>query len=357
MKDFYQLLTIMNQHREKSFAMATIINVKGSAYRHAGAKMLYMEGEKQFGTISAGCLEEDLRYVATEVMLTGKSKRVTYNLMSEDDLTWGQGAGCNGEIEVYVEPFKWGEKWQSVKSILDNGQNIVCIKALEGSSNKTYLYTELGSRIDEDLDNEDTGILSSYIDDFLQSGNQLSIIKNDRQNCDFIFEKLEAKDSLYIFGAGPDVEPLVEFADRMNFAVTVIDPRSSKCCTKRFPKAAKLVVQHPETYLKSNLIPKKSFVLIMTHNFNWDRVILDELLEVQPTFLGVLGPRSRSERLLSYRELPVWVQSPIGLEIGAEGPEEISLSIVAQMVQIRNRSRLEQKRKSSVARVAACSIF
>jgi xanthine dehydrogenase accessory factor len=353
MKDFYQLLTTISQHHEKSFAMATIINVRGSAYRQTGAKMLFMEGGEQFCTLSAGCLEEDLHYHASEVILTGKSKRVTYNLMSEDDLSWGHGAGCNGEIDVLVEPFKWGTQWNNAMTKLDNGQQIISIKSLEENNEKIYLFPVDGSWISE---KEDTDILTSHVEDFLRTGKQLMIIKIEEWNRDFIFEKIESRDSLYIFGAGPDVEPVAQLADRMNFAVTIIDPRSSRCNWEHFPSAAELVVEHPESYLKMHCIPRNSYVLSMTHSFERDRSILMELLGIKPKFLGVLGPRRRSVRLVSPHELPEWVQSPVGVEIGAEGPEEISVSIVAQLLQVRNCDRIAEKGKRVAERNKICSL-
>lgn len=101
MKEFYRLLKVMKTNQHSPIALATVIRVEGSAYRRAGAKMLFVE-EAQYGTISAGCLENDLSYRAQEVMESKVPQTISYDLRAEDDLSWGQSAGCNGNITIYV---------------------------------------------------------------------------------------------------------------------------------------------------------------------------------------------------------------------------------------------------------------
>jgi xanthine dehydrogenase accessory factor len=347
MKEFYRLLKIMKEHKHLHFAMATVIGVKGSAYRHAGAKMLFREDGQQYGTISAACLEEDLFYQAKEVLETKQCKNVSYDLRAEDDLSWGQGAGCNGVINIFVESVQWNSMWAQVETMLDSGRSLVCAKVIQDVRKPKYFLFDKDSReiFYQEIDAGTKGTLYPYIEESINSPIQFSYNKVRELDNDLISEAVEPKDQLYVFGAGPDAEPLVDIAEKMDFLTTVIDPRSSRCYKTYFPRAHKLVVEHPKSYLKQKGLPKNSYVVVMTHNFNRDRNILHYLLEIKPKYLGLLGPRKRSERLVNLKGLPDWIYSPVGLNIGAEGPEEISISIISQLIKVRNSCRTAETRE------------
>lgn len=339
MKEFYRLLQVMKANQQTAMALATIIHVEGSAYRRAGAKMLFA-GEAQYGTISAGCLESDLACRAQDVMSTQQSQTVTYDLRAEDDLSWGQGAGCNGKITVYLEPVAWGTHWAQMERLLDDGETILYAREI-GETAKTafFLHTENGCWNSMESKRRDNKAVFPLIRDFLQTKTGFAAVQTGESGGTLLLEIVEPKDRLYIFGAGPDAQPLVALAESMDFMTTVIDPRSSRCNAAFFPGAHRLVVAHPEAFLAAETLPVNSYVLIMTHNFGRDRTILQQICAQPLKYLGVLGPRRRTERLLVPDLLPDWVYSPVGLNIGADGPEEISVSIVAQLLQVRNENK------------------
>lgn len=353
MNDICRLLKSMKDEKGKIFAMATIIRVDGSAYRREGAKMLIGEDGSYFGTISAGCLEEDLIYQAQEVIDSLQAKTVKYDLRSEDDLSWGQSAGCDGDIEIYIEPIGWELSmlqqntplWSYIDQQLNQGINIVSAKCMNGGDKQgtLILYSDNGNILGESADKDIEQRLIPYINNFFLSGTKVKFIHIDELNSDYLFELYQPKDVLYVFGAGPDAEPLVELASQLDFSVTIIDPRSSRCSEKNFPKADFRFVEHPESFFNKIQIPIDSFVLVMTHNFNRDQKILQYLLQAPPKYLGVLGPKRRTERLVNDKNLLSFIQSPIGLSIGAEGPEEISISVLAELIKIRNHSNSQIK--------------
>ncbi len=346
MNDFYRILKKMKEKDKNKFALATIIAVDGSAYRNPGAKMLIGEDNSQYGTISAGCLEEDLTYHAHEVILSRQPKTVIYDLRSEDDLSWGQGAGCNGSIKIYVEPSEWEYKpqrhnqpiWPQVDSELKEGNKVASAKSISDNiSNSIHLfYAENGTHLGDAEESVREKIVPELIR-FINSGKKIELKKFADLEDEILFELYEPREQLYIFGAGPDVEPIARLASDLDFFITIIDPKSSRCNATVFPTADQLIVEHPESYLQKNKLPHKSYVLIMTHSFQRDQNILRNLIESPPHYLGVLGPRRRTERLLVPDPLPDWIHSPIGLSIGAEGPEEISVSIVAELLKINNK--------------------
>jgi xanthine dehydrogenase accessory factor len=348
MNDFYRILKKMKEKDNNKFALATIIGVDGSAYRHPGAKMLIAEDDSQYGTISAGCLEEDLTYHAQEVISNRQPKTLTYDLRSEDDLSWGQGAGCNGSIKIYVEPNEWKYTpqfhddpiWPKVDSALALGNKVASAKSISDNISKSnhLFYTEKGIVLGDADPNIKEKILPELMR-FINSGKKLELIKFVDVEDDFLLELYEPREQLYIFGAGPDVEPIARLASDLDFFITIIDPKSSRCNETVFPTADQWIVEHPESYLQTNKLANKSYVLIMTHSFQRDQNILRNLIESPPYYVGVLGPRKRTERLLVPDPLPDWIHSPIGLSIGAEGPEEISVSIVAELLKINKNKR------------------
>ncbi|WHY77120.1 XdhC family protein [Neobacillus sp. WH10] len=358
MNDICRLLRSMKDKKDQIFAMATIIRVDGSAYRREGAKMLIGEDGSYFGTISAGCLEEDLLCQAQEVIKSLHPKNVHYDLKSEDDLSWGQSAGCDGNIEVYIEPIGWELTklqsntllWPYIDEQLNKGFNVVSVKSINSENQgSTILYYDNGNICVESADHEIGQKLNPYMKDFFLSGAKVKLIHIEELGRDFLFERYQPKENLYIFGAGPDAEPLVKIASQLDFSITVIDPRSSRCNEKKFPQADVHIQEHPESFFKKRQIPFDSFVLVMTHNFNRDQEILQYLLQTPLKYLGVLGPKRRTERLVSDKNFMSYIHSPIGLNIGAEGPEEISISVLAELIKVRNHSHAELKKQGTTA--------
>ncbi|MEC1522791.1 XdhC family protein [Neobacillus niacini] len=356
MNDICRLIKKLKEQKDNIFAMATIIRVDGSAYRREGAKMLIGEDRSYFGTISAGCLEEDLIYQAQEVIHSLKAKTVKYDLRSEDDLSWGQSAGCDGDIEIYIEPIGWElcklhpntPLWPYIDQQLNNGINIVSANLINDGDKQgsIVLFSDYEKILGEFEDKNIEPRLISHIKNFVFSGSKVKLIHIDEPNCEYLLERYQPKEKLYIFGAGPDAEPIVELASQSDFSVTVIDPRSSRCSEKIFPKADFRFIEHPESFFNKLEIPNDSFVLVMTHNFNRDQTILQYLLQSPPKYLGVLGPKRRTERLVNDKDLLSFVHSPIGLSIGAEGPDEIAISVLAELIKIRNQSSSQIKEQS-----------
>ncbi|GAE26097.1 XdhC protein [Halalkalibacter wakoensis JCM 9140] len=346
MKELYNFLSILKQYPEQTSVLATVIQVQGSAYRHEGAKMLFLEKGSQYGMISGGCLEDDLRIRAKDVMKSEKAETATYDLRSEDDLDWGQGAGCNGKITVLLEPFSWDETvWSAVLETFGQGNDVISVRKFSGGEiGPRCFFTTGGLEIGEVLHTDVS--FHKDVQQFYQQQRLFEYQLNFETNAQYLFELHEAKDMVYIFGAGADVEPVVKRLAEFDFLPIVIDPREARCNNQFFPNAHRLIQEHPETFLKRNETMANAYVLIMTHSFTRDQLILSAFLQRPPRYLGILGPRRRTERLLQSESVPKWVHSPIGMNIDAEGAEEISISILGELIKVRNQKRvLNKKRK------------
>lgn len=296
---------------EKRCALATIIHVEGSAYRKEGTMMLLREDGTKVGMLSAGCIEEELFYYAADVMEHKTWVIHTFNTKAEDDLSWG--VGCNGVIHVLVEHID-----DNYKAILQD----------------LYIHLTGGSSawMVKNLSLEQTELIYNN-GNFEGAIPQETYLKNGLQD-EYYSQLFIPKPRLFIFGAGEDAKPLVRFAKETSFFVTVCDWREGLCNTEQFPSADECVVGFPVEIIKKLSLHPSDFLVIMTHHFEKDRQLLSLLLEKNVRYIGVLGPRHRTERLLEGKAIPHHLHFPIGISIGAQGPGEISISIMAEIIRI-----------------------
>lgn len=325
MEDIYRILECLEQPGKK--VLATIIAVAGSAYKKEGSMMLLFEDESRIGMLSAGCLESDLALQAQEVFQKWKVKTLQYDMREETDLAWGQGAGCNGTIDILLEPVTetLQDDLLKIKRLLESNLQVKALKKLGNTGEYLFIPSEGGP----------FGQWKGEVPTFLSE-------KRCGMMPDLpIFQQLfQAKPRLFVFGAGPDAMPVVSLAANIGFSVTVCDWREEFCRKKNFPSADRLLIGFPNEFLKKISFSPNDFAVIMSHHFQRDQEILLSLLQKDLRYLGVLGPRARTKRLLKVESIPDWISSPIGASIGAKGPEEIAVSIVAQMIEVwRNFSR------------------
>lgn len=316
---------------EQPGVLATIIGVEGSAYRKEGASMLFLDNGKQIGLLSGGCLEQDLSMHAAEVLATGRSHTFLYDTSTEDDLSWGQGMGCNGLIQVLLEPIDaWiREQLLRLKACLDQGIPVLSFRKIHteiGTDRACFAaYNDevFGNTIEADLLLD---IVKSRNQPEWEQGNRIQYLS--ATGASYYFQLFVPKPRLYIFGAGPDARPLVQFACQAGFAVTLCDWRETMCCKDHFPLADECIVGNVAESVTELHFGSRDAVVLMTHHFQHDRSLLNILLQRDIYYLGILGPRKRTSRLLDGSPLPDYVHSPIGLRIGSEGPEEIADSLL-----------------------------
>ncbi|MDP4084329.1 MAG: XdhC family protein [Bacillota bacterium] len=314
MEDIYPILDSLDLPGKK--VLATIIHVVGSAYKKEGSSMLFMENGEQIGMISAGCLEEDLALRAKEVMETGKNLIVQFDLSDESDLGWGQGAGCNGMIEISMELIDdlLEAHLLKLKHLLH-----LNIPVLVRKKQKEYLYIP---QIGEPFGQWREPINAKF--SFVESG---IVLKKE------IYQHVfHPKPRLIIFGGGQDVRPICSTASRTGFSVTICDWSETNCNKVNFPDAHQLLIGFPKEIITKISFTPYDFIVIATHHFQKDRDILLNLPFEKMHYIGVLGSKERIKRLIEKNQLPHDIHSPIGLPIGAKGPEEIAISIIAELI-------------------------
>jgi len=350
MKEIRDILKAFDEAQKlgKQTALATVVHVEGSSYRRPGARMLIEDDGQLTGAISGGCLEGDALRKALLVMTEKRSRLVTYDTMDDDDAKFGVGLGCNGIIQVLIEPIDTADPdhpIQYLKAINEKRQKAVLITLFSLQDKKDIQYgtclllTENGNLIGHTPVLKDVLIADAQEALSNQTSSFKNYISNDHNLTAFV-EMIKPPLSVIIIGAGNDVMPLVDMADILGWETTVVDGRANYAKKERFVSACQVLVSKPEQVLEQIEIDEHTVFLLMTHNYNYDMAMLKQLLQKNVSYIGMLGPKNKRERMLNElkdegliftpQQLSV-LHSPVGLDIGAETSEEIALSILAEI--------------------------
>lgn len=309
MKALQAIVAALEAASTADAVLATLVTVEGSSYRRPGARLLIMADGNRIGSISGGCLEEDVVTRAQEVRKTGIPDAVVYDTTTENDLVWGVGLGCHGVVRVLIEKLPQRPAWSAA------------------------LAANFAARRNTALAVVHRGLPSHSL------GTRLATPGDAAGTADVFINVIPPPTELFVFGAGDDAMPVVRLADDLGWQVTVADPRPAYATAERFPQARLLTA--PADVLAERARPgPDALAVVMTHHYVHDVPILRTLLDRPLSYLGLLGPRKRAARILEdlEKEKPGSavaargrVHSPVGLDLGAETPEEVALSIVAEM--------------------------
>ncbi|MEH1770684.1 XdhC family protein [Nostoc sp.] len=330
--------------------LATVVKTQGSTYRRPGAKMLMTNTGRMIGTISAGCLEKDVFEYTQQRMSDGEPIVVTYDSTASEDILWGFGLGCNGIVQVLIERL---EKESTPNAIAFTQECfhqkhlgiIATVFAFEGA-----VKVKLGSRfllypngkIITDI--KDPNLIQSLLaDSQVAFANQKSKVNNYQLplgSVEVFIEVIQPPTPLIIFGAGYDAVPVAQFAQALGWDVTIVDCRANEATKARFPLPCDVILSRREIVHKQVFINAHTVAVVMTHNYLDDLEILKMLLPSPAPYIGVLGPKLRTERLLEDLRLQgrdytteqlKRLHGPIGIDIGADTPEEIAIAIIAEI--------------------------
>jgi xanthine dehydrogenase accessory factor len=331
-------------------ALATIVAVRGSTYRRPGARLLVPEEGAPIGNISGGCLEGDVADMARIVMDEGRARLAGWDLTADDDAVWGLGLGCNGAIEVFIEPAdRAAEVAHALRTALEDERPICVVVALESDRPDAVAP---GSRLMVRPDGTVEGSLGDRDVDAqaIEAGRELlaaerSEIRTFAGGVRAFVEVLEPPLRLVICGAGHDAIPLVRAASILGWNAVVVDDRPAFLNEERYPGAHGFVaVDDPEDVAKMAPIDQRTFAVVMTHNYLRDKAYLRSLLGSPAPYIAMLGPAARTQRLLMdlaeegvsiTEEQRSRIHGPAGLDLGADGPEEIAGAIVAEIVAVK----------------------
>ena len=335
--------------------LATVVHVEGSSYRKPGARMLVTSTGERAGTISGSCLEADVSRKIHWLTNNGSTIQSYQSSFDDDQAGVPYGLGCGGTIWILMQTGLEAEAvLNALERAIDGGTQSVAVTYT--SPDESPLTFVLSS-----LDQHDALVPSDFsqVHEVALQAAQLSLStrrSSSGPHSDgdslpvFVCLPILRPPQLYIFGAGADAQPLVRFGAELGWQITVADGRAHLLHRGRFPQAQSLraleYVASPHNAAESPglrtviAIPSDAFVVLLTHSYQQDRFILEALLPKPPRYLGVLGPLHRTKRLIheiahglgmDEDECLQKLYSPVGLEIGADGPSEIALSIMAEI--------------------------
>lgn len=331
--------------------LATLVGIEGSSYRKPGARMLVGSQGDSLGCVSAGCLETDIQERAQGVLDSGRPTLVRYDLGAELDMVWGTGMGCEGKAEILLEPMLPGKlpPWVHFCSQqLERRKRCVLITVL-GIEGETMPYA-LGDRFAYDERSHhgllpiDAGLsvaLSRASTRALEQGTSFrERFQVPGGFLDLLIETLRPPVALWLFGAGENAKPLARMAKQLGWFVGILDHRPALASPERFPEADEVLAGHPTESMPGLRLDELSAAVVLSHVYTKDREALAFFLKSGAAFVGLQGNRKRSEKLL--RELEAEgltlddvmrsrLYFPIGLDLGAEAPEGIALSILAEV--------------------------
>jgi len=332
----------------KKTALATVVHLDGSSYRRPGARMLIEDDGQLTGAISGGCLEGDALRKALHVIAENRAMLVTYDTMDDDDAKFGVGLGCNGIIQVLIEPINYKAPHNPMvllQALLEKRDPAVLLTLFDLNDRKAkqhgtcLVYKNAQNRLGQ-IPMDSDKIEKDILQVLHQKTSVFKEYPNDQSNSTAFIEYIDLPVSLVVIGAGNDVIPLIEMAKILGWDPHVVDGRANYATADRFASACSVLVSKPEKVLEQIQVDYKTVFVLMTHNYNYDLAMLRALLFVDTPYIGSLGPRKKLDRMLDeLREEGLNITTvqlskiygPVGLHLGAETPEEIALSIIAEI--------------------------
>lgn len=326
-------------------ALATVVRVEGSFYRQPGARMLVTDTGQLTGAISGGCLEGDALRRALLAIEQQKNKLITYDTSNEDDIEFGVQLGCNGIVHILFEPIDYRKPCNPInllEGLVAQRASAVMVTLFSLDRTQEQTGTSLLFRNDVVQSNGlDFDMLKAHVFTAIEQKSSACVtVEIDKHETDLLIEYIPPPVRLVIAGAGNDVKPLVNMAAILGWETIVVDGRKTHAMAKRFPAADKVLVMKPAELASAIASDRYTAYALMTHNYNYDLDLLKRLLVIDPVYLGILGPRTKFDRMLAdlakegiipAPEQLSFVYTPIGLDIGAETSEEIAVSILSEI--------------------------
>jgi xanthine/CO dehydrogenase XdhC/CoxF family maturation factor len=322
-----------------SLALGTVIETAGSTYSKAGRQILIAADGRHAGLVSGGCLEGDLAEHARQVIATGAADVVTYDMREAADDIWGIGLGCNGMMRILLQRLDERNNWQPFSGLAaamqKNKAVFVALLVQSGNSELPVGHCRLI---------EPSGTPEPSAPEWLHLPSSLPALIDARGiDAKVLCWELTPWPRLLVLGAGPDALPLVNLARTLGWETTLADHRPHYLQAGAFAGADRRVLVEPPELGTQLQLADYTAVVVMSHHLDTDRTYLGTLAAYENLYIGVLGPAARRARLLDelgLSESPFAgrLRGPVGVDIGADSPETIALSIVTEIQTVMRRS-------------------
>jgi xanthine/CO dehydrogenase XdhC/CoxF family maturation factor len=345
MKEIRQIITLYDQLKADGVAaaLAVVVEVEQSSYRRVGARLLVGADGRYIGGISGGCLEGDALRRARTAILSDQPSFHVYDTLDGEDEVIGIGLGCNGRIKILFQPLNFSDSSNEVERLREVASTrtpVLFARLLEGKNGNLPPHqlfplsglAPLAAYLDVQL-----AALQLQAQKYLFGGrSKVAKISNAHGRVPAVlFEVVQPEIHLVITGTNYDIPPTLRTAKNLGWRTSLIGPR------RKFTREMEALADQLLDYSEADQLQpdEATAIALMSHDFDWDRRMVQQFLPLRPAYLGMLGPRKRVEsmaqevpelELLTYPNL----YSPVGLDIGAETPEEIAASLIAEIIMV-----------------------
>ena len=344
------LLKFYRAHQsDEALVLGTVTATEGSTYRKPGAMMLIAADDSYQGLISGGCLEADLASHAKQVFADGEIRQVCYDMSQGDDFAWGLGLGCDGIIHLMLQRLDGSTGFGFLETLdqalAAKSRGLLSLVTASGSPDQPVgsfalrCGTEFSTGDQQLLNSIHTAEGSSF-----SKGHDMSrrywqdSIDSRHGKMEVLLIPIMPPPAILICGAGHDALPVARLAVEMGWNCTIVDHRPGFARADRFPQSCEVRVLQPGELSTHIPLSRIDAAILMTHHLGHDRQYLSQVVEAAVSYIGLLGPRARRDRLLDeIAAANVHVHGPAGLDIGAEMPESIALAIIAEIHAFLNR--------------------
>jgi len=319
-------------------AIATVVRIRGSAYRRPGAKLLVRVDGTSTGSVSGGCLEADVREVALGVLRGGSPRLLHYDTNSDDREVFGLGLGCNGAVDIFVQAAStpaFARPAALIRELLGGDEAFSITTGLGGdAAGRTLVLTAHGAPSGSTGDSALDEKVARRAAELTRRG-ETAVHGTEEQA--FFTEVLMPPPRVVVFGAGDDALPLARYAQEVGFRVAVVDHRPAALSDERLPREVRRITLRPEQGLNTLPLGPETLAVVKTHSLAFDREWVRALLSSEVPYIGVLGPRARIEEILRQLETArdERVFGPVGLDLGTDGPEQVAVSVVAELLAVK----------------------
>jgi xanthine dehydrogenase accessory factor len=349
MQDIYSEIVKALEKKGKC-VLATLINRVGSAPRAVGAKYLIKEDGSSLGSIGGGCVEAEVWQEAQKVMEKQEGRILHFDLTSEQ-LAEG-GLVCGGNIDIFLEPLRedFLNIYEEAARIRQKGGSAILATLvlvggnfLKGEGSKVLMKTsgeKVGSLLGEaDLEKR---VLSEGGVVLKEKKPKVLVLTSENRKMEILLEPVFCEPTVYIFGGGHVSEQIAPLAKNVHFKVVVIDDREMFANRERFPEADEVIVSEFEKCFDQFDIGDFSYIVIVTRGHLYDGIVLEQAVESKARYIGMIGSKKKIRTLYQSlmekgiaKETLGLVHAPIGIDINSETPEEIAVSIVAELIKVR----------------------
>ncbi|MFD7478219.1 XdhC family protein [Streptomyces sp. NPDC059837] len=330
------------------FGLATVVAVSRSAPRDPGAAMAVGPGDEVVGSVSGGCVEGAVFELAQEVVSSGEARLETFGYSDED--AFAVGLTCGGEITLLIRRVSPAEdpSFAAVADSVATGRPVTVATVIEGPAPLGATLAVWPDEVAGSLG--PTGLDVAVTADARGELAQGATIRRHygphgerREDAVTVFlHSFAPPPRMLVFGAIDYAAAVARIGDFLGYRVTVCDARPVFATAKRFPAGVEVVVDWPHRYLRGTTTDARTVICVLTHDPKFDVPLLEEALRRPAAYIGAMGSRrthdDRRKRLidagLSEGELSR-LRSPVGLDLGARTPEEVAVSVAAEIVALR----------------------